>query len=56
MRAKTLNSAVRGAIPGVDYDQKAAMSFGDYANDCYPGGLVDVVLTALIKAAEGICR
>ena len=40
----------------MDYVQRAATSFGDYANDYYPGDLVDVVLTALIKIVEGICR
>ena len=51
-----MSGAVRwdwGVIPGVDYDQRAATSFGDCANDCYPGGLVDVVWTLRIGMGGG---
>ena len=51
-----MSGAVRwdwGVIPGVDYDQRAATSSGDYANDCYPGGLVNVVWTLWIGMGRG---
>lgn len=37
----------------VDSDQIAATRCGDYAKNCYPGGLVGVVLIVLNEGAEG---
>jgi hypothetical protein len=56
MRVMVISAAVRwdwGVIPAVNYDQRGATSFGDYANDCYPGGLVDVVWTLRIGMGGG---